>query len=118
MDNQQTSSLLIRIPQGHLTADEFELTPVLDMKGILAGSHSIKVEMYEQWSSGERLSQAFKEVTVNYVPQTRESRFVKVPSVKSVAGADLAVVSETEKDIYRGIEKTMKKEQLSKRDDW
>jgi hypothetical protein len=117
-DNQQTSSLLIRIPQGHLTADEFELTPVLDMKGIPAGDHSIKVEMYEQWSSGERLSQAFKEVTVNYVPQTRESRFVKVPSVKSVAGADLAVVSETEKDIYRGIEKTMKKEQLSKRDDW
>ena len=55
---------------------------------------------------------------MDYVPQTRESRFVKVPSVKSVAGKDLAVVSESEKDIYRGIEKTMKKEQLSKRDDW
>ena len=117
-DNQQISSVSIRIPQGHLAEDEFELTPVLDMKGIPAGSHTIKVEMYELWSSGERFSQAVKEVAVDYVPQTRESRFVKVPIVKSVAGADLAVVSESEKDIYRGIEKTMKKEQLSKRDDW
>ena len=33
--------------------------------------------------------QTIKEVTVDYVPQTRESRFVKVPSVKSVAGTDL-----------------------------
>ncbi len=52
------------------------------------------------------------------VPQTRESRFVKVPTVKSIAGADLAVVSESEKKVYQEIEKTMKKEQLSQRDDW
>ena len=117
-DNQQISSVSIRITQGPLAADDFELTPVLDMKGIPAGFHIIKVEMYELWSSGEKLSQTFKEVTVDYVPQTRESKFVKVPIVKSVAGKDLAVVSESEKDIYRGIEKTMKKEQLSKRDDW
>jgi hypothetical protein len=117
-DNQQINSVSIRIPQGPLATDDFEFTPVLDMKGIPAGPHIIKVEMYELWSSGEKLSQTFKEVTVDYVPQTRESRFVKVPSVKSVAGKDLAVVSESEKDIYRGIEKTMKKEQLSKRDDW
>jgi hypothetical protein len=55
---------------------------------------------------------------VEYVPQTRESRLVKVPIVKSVAGTDLTVVSELEKDIYREIEKTMKKEHISKRDDW
>jgi hypothetical protein len=117
-DNQQISSVLIRIPQGPLTSDDFELTPVLDMKGVPAGSHIIKVEMYEPWSSGEKLSQAAKEVTVDYVPQTRESKFVKVPIVKSIAGADLAVVSESEKDIYREIEKTMKIEHISKRDDW
>ena len=87
--------------RGHLAADDFELTPVLDMKGIPAGTHSIKVEMYELWSSGERFSQAEKEVTVDYVPQTRESKFVRVPIVKSVAGTDLAVISESEKDIYR-----------------
>ncbi len=117
-DNQQISSVSIRIPQGPLAADDFELTPVLDMKGIPAGSHIIKVEMYELWSSGEKLSQATKEMTVDYVPQTRESRLVKVPILKSVAGTDLVVVSELEKDIYREIEKTMKKEHNSKRDDW
>jgi hypothetical protein len=117
-DNQQISSVSISIPQGPLTQDEFELTPVLDMKGIIAGSYIIKVEMYELWASGERLSQAAKVIAVDYVPQTRESRLVKVPIVKSVAGADLAVVSELEKDIYREIEETGKKELISKRDEW
>ncbi len=117
-DNQQINSVAIRILHGPLSMDESEYTTILDMKGIPAGSHTIKVDMYELWSSGEKLSQAVKEVTADYVPQTRESKFVKVPSVKSIAGTDLAVVSESEKDIYLGIEKTMKKEQLSKRDDW
>jgi hypothetical protein len=88
------------------------------MKGIPAGSYTIKVEMYELWSSGEKLSEGLKELNVNYEPQTRESRFVKVPTVKSVAGKDLAVVSEPEKIVFRELEKTIKKEQLSKRDDW
>ena len=116
--NQQISSVTIRIPQGFLAADEFELTPVLDMKGIPAGPYTIKVEMYELWSSGEKLSEDLKELNVDYVPQTRESRFVKVPTVKSIAGKDLAVISEPEKAVYREIEKTIKKEQLSKRDGW
>jgi hypothetical protein len=88
------------------------------MKGIAPGYYIMKVEMFELWSSGERLTQAGKEVKVEYVPQTRESRFVKIPTVKSIAGADLAVESKSEKDVYREIEKTIKKEQLSKRDDW
>jgi hypothetical protein len=117
-DNQQIRSVSIRIPQGSLAADEFELSPVLDMRGIPAGSYTIKVEMYELWSSGEKLYEGLKELNVNYEPQTRESRFVKVPTVKSVAGKDLAVVSEPEKIVFRDIEKTIKKEQLSKRDDW
>jgi hypothetical protein len=101
-----------------LAADDFEVTLVLDMKGIPAGVHTIKVEMYELWSSDEKLSQAVKEVAADYVPQTRESRLVKVPIVKSVAGTDLVVVCELEKDVYLEIEKTIKKEQLSKRDNW
>ncbi|HEX7482491.1 MAG TPA: hypothetical protein VF350_03395 [Candidatus Bathyarchaeia archaeon] len=52
------------------------------MKGIPAGNHCIKLERYELWSSGEKLLQTFKEVTVDYVPLTRQSRLVKVPSVK------------------------------------
>ena len=117
-DNQKISSVSVRIPQGPLAADEFELMPLLDMKGIPAGDHQIKVEMYELWSSGERLSPTSKEMSVDYIPLTRESRLVKVPIVKSVAGADLVVLSESEKEVYRGIEKTIKKEQFSKRDNW
>jgi hypothetical protein len=40
-----------------------------------------------------------------------------VPTVKSVAGNDLAIISEPEKAVYRKIEKTIEKEQLSERDD-
>jgi hypothetical protein len=117
-DNQQISSRLVRIIQGPLAGNEFELTPVLDMKGINAGSHSIKVEMYEPWSNGEKLSFTSKEVTVEYVPKTRESRLIKIPIVKSFGGSDLAVVSESDKNIYREIEETMKKESAAKRDEW
>ena len=88
------------------------------MKGISSGSHLIKVEMYELWSSGEKLTCASKEVSVEYVPQSREDRLIKVPIVKSVAGADLAIVSDSEKDIYREIAENIKKELISKRADW
>jgi len=117
-DNNKISSLSIKIPQGPLAANDFELTPVLDMKGITAGSHIIKIEMYELWSSGEKLSQASKEATVDYVPQTKEYRLVKIPIVKRLTGADLAVISDSEKGIYRDIEKTRKKELTAKRDGW
>ena len=117
-NNQQISSVLIRIPQGPLTGDEFELTPVLGMKGITAGSHSIRVEMYEPWSNGEKLSFTQKEVTVEYVPQTRASRLIEIPIVKSFGGGDLVVVSESDKNIYREIDETMKKESVTKRDEW
>ena len=109
---------MIRIIQGHLAGDEFELTPVLDMKGINAGSHTIKVEMYEPWSNGEKLSFTSKEVTVQYVPQARASRLIKIPIVKSFGGGDLVVVFESDKNIYREIEETMKKESVTKRDEW
>jgi len=117
-NNQQISSVLIRIPQGPLAGDEFELTPVLGMKGITAGSYTIRVEMYELWSDGEKLSFTSKEVAMQYVPQTRESRLVKIPIVKSFGGRNLAVVSESTKNIYREIEETMKKESVTKRDEW
>ncbi len=117
-NEQKLKSISITIPQSPLVADELELTPVLDMKGINAGSHAIKVEMYELWSSGEKLSCTFKEVTVDYMPQTRESKLREIPIVKSFGGVDLVVVSESDKNIYREIEETMKKELASKRDEW
>jgi hypothetical protein len=117
-DRQHVGSALIRMLQGPLATDESEFSAVLDMKGIPAGSHIIGVEMYGLWDRGEKLCRAIREITVDYVPQTRQSRLVKVPTVRSVAGADLAVVSESEKTIYRDIEKTVKREHSSKRDDW
>jgi len=41
--------------------------------------------MYEPWSSDEKLNFTVKEIVVDYIPQTRESRLVKIPTVKSVA---------------------------------
>jgi hypothetical protein len=117
-DSQKLKSVRISIPQTPIATNDFELTPVLDMKGINPGLHTIKVEMYEQWSSGEKLACTSKEVTVAYVPKSREDRLVKIPTVKSIAGTDLAIASDSEKSIYREIEESIKKELISKRDEW
>lgn len=118
-DEQKIHTKSISIPMSPLARDELELPPfVLDMKGIAAGSHMIKVEMYELWSSGEKLNCTSKEATIDYVPVRIEDRLIKVPIVKSVAGTDLAVVSDSEKEIYREIEEESKREEISKRDEW
>jgi hypothetical protein len=112
------NSTTISIPQSTLLNDISEFPLVLDMKGIIAGEYTIRVEMYEPWYSGEKLNFTFKEIAVQYVPQTREARLVKIPTVKSVAGSDLTVVSSSAKDIYREIERDQKQEAISKRDEW
>jgi hypothetical protein len=71
----------------------------------LKGTYVFKVEMVEVWHSDERLSEAKKEVILDYFPQTRESKFVRVPIVKSVEGTGFSIISESEKDIYNEIEK-------------
>ena len=48
----------------------------------------------------------------------REDRLIKVPIMKSVAGADMDIVSETQKNIYLEIEEEMKKESEGGRDYW
>jgi hypothetical protein len=83
------NSATISIPQSNLLNDTSEFPLILDMKGIAAGEYQIRLEMYELWSSGEKLYFTFKEITVEYVPQTRAERLVKIPTVKSVAGTDL-----------------------------
>jgi hypothetical protein len=83
-----------------------------------AGEYLIRVEMYEPWSSNEKLNFTLKEVVFQYVPQTREKGLVKIPTVKSVVGAGLTVVSSAAKTIYREMEQDAKKESLSKRDEW
>jgi hypothetical protein len=112
------NSTTISIPQSNLLNDTLEFPLILDMKGIVAGEYLIRVEMYEPWSSGEKLNFTFKEIAVQYVPQTREARLVKIPSLKSVVGTALTVVSSSAKNIYREIEQDQKQEAISKRDEW
>jgi len=117
-DGKKMGSTRLAIIQGPLATDGSEVTSVLDMKGISSGAHIIRVEMYELWSSGEKLTSASKEVTIKYVPLKREDRLIEVPIIKSVAGTNLAIVSDFEKNIYREIEKEMKRDSFSRRDKW
>jgi len=43
---------------------------------------------------------------------------VKIPSVKSVAGSDLMVVSSLAKNIFLEIEQDQKQDAISRRDEW
>jgi hypothetical protein len=112
------NSTTISIPQSILLNDTSEFPLILDMKGIVAGEYLFRVEMYEPWSSGEKLNFSFKEIAVQYVPQTREVSLVKIPTVKSVAGKDLTVVSSSAKKIFREIEQDQKQGAISRRDEW
>ena len=117
-DEQKIESLLLRILQGPLATDCSEFSSVLDMTGVPAGKHTLRVEMHEIWASGEKLAASSKEVTIDYVPVKREDRLIRVPIMKSAAGANLDIVSETHKNIYREIEEEMKKESEGRRDYW
>ncbi len=111
-------SIPLHITPSGLLGDNLEYPLALDMKGIAEGNYLIRVEMFEPWSSGEKLNFTSKEIAVQYVPQTRADRLVKLPTVKSVPGTDLTVVSSTAKNIYREIEQDQKQEAISKRDEW
>jgi hypothetical protein len=115
---QVINSTPLSIPQSSLLGESLEFPQFLDMKGIVKGEYLIRVEIYEPWSTGEKLNFTAKEIAVQYVPQTRQAGCVKIPTVKSVAGSDLTVVSCTAKDIYRDIEQNQKQEAISKRDEW
>jgi hypothetical protein len=117
-NEEKLDSLRLRVLQGPLATDASEFSSVLDMTGIGKGRHILRVEMYELWSSEEKLTSTSKEVTIEYVPLRREDRLVRVPIIKSSAGADLVIISDTEKNIYREIEKEMKRESDSRRDYW
>ncbi|MCW4046657.1 MAG: hypothetical protein NWE99_03720 [Candidatus Bathyarchaeota archaeon] len=117
-DDQKIESLHLRILQGPLASDESEFSSVLNMTGIVQGQHILRVEMHDFWCSGEKLASASKEVAIEYFPVRREDRLIRVPIVKSSASADLAIISEMEKSIYREIEKEMKRESACRRDRW
>jgi len=117
-DGLKLHACVVRIPQGPLSADDLEL-PVssLDMKGIIAGSHVVRIEMYELWNSKEKLSCTSKEVTVNYVPVRRQDRYIKIPLVKNLS-TEIDVILGSEKKLYGEIGKDLEKEYVGKRDNW
>jgi hypothetical protein len=117
-ENQLLKSTTLGIPQSPLLNDNFDFPLLFDMRGISAGTYLIRVEMYEPWSSDVKLNFTVKEIVVNYVPQTRESKLVKIPTVKSIAGSDLTIISSSAKEIYRELQQDLQKETLSKRDEW
>jgi len=116
-EDTHINTVTLQVPQGSLGTNEFEYSWVMDTTGVTGGTYRLRVEMYEFWSSGEKLFQTAHEISINYVPQTRQARLIKIPFVKSVTGADIVVVSNQEKQLYLDIEKTVKKEQLSRRNE-
>jgi hypothetical protein len=57
-DEEKIDSLRLRVLQGPLATYASEFSSVLDMTGLEEGQHTIRVEMYELWSSEEKSSQA------------------------------------------------------------
>ena len=117
-DGQKLYRTAVRIPQGPLSSNDLELPFVLDMRGINAGLHILRVEMYELWNSEEKFNCTSKEATLYYVPVRRQDRYIKIPIVKNATGDEIEIVSKPEKEVYREIEKDLKEEHLSQQDKW
>jgi len=117
-DGQKIDSLSLRVLQGPLAMDESEFSSVLVLTVVSEGLHQLKVEMYELWSSGEKLVCTSKEATINYVPVKKEDRAVHVRIIKSTAGANLTVASDAQEILYRQINEEIRREAHSGRDKW
>jgi hypothetical protein len=116
-DNHKINSYCVSIPPSRLLSDELEFPLTLDMKGIQAGEHVIKVEMSEKWETGEILVHSSKYVVLQYSPIHKQDRYVKVPIVRKIEGAFRIVLPE-EKELYRELEKEHQKELNFKKDKW
>jgi hypothetical protein len=111
-EDTHINAVIIKVLQGALGTNELEYNWVMDTKGIAEGTYHLKVKMYEDWPANEKIHQTIREIKVNYIPQTRQARLIKIPFVKSVTGTDIEVVSNQEKQLYLDIEKTVKKEHM------
>jgi hypothetical protein len=115
---EPVNSTVLRIPQGALASDESEYKVVLDMAGVEAGKYIMKTEVYEQTGNAKKPCLTVKELMVDYVPQTRQSRWVKIPMVKSVVGTEVVVASEEQNALLTEREITLRREQESRRDSY
>ncbi|MDR2707700.1 MAG: hypothetical protein LBB87_03005 [Nitrososphaerota archaeon] len=112
-ENTHIDTVTIQILQGSLATNELEYSWVIDTKGIAEGTYRLKIEMYEHWPSNEKLYQTTQEITINYIPQTRQSRLIKIPFIKKITSTNIAIITNQEKQIYKDLEKTAKKEPTS-----
>ena len=117
-DQEKTRSILFDIMQSFNITDEFTLKVTLDLKEIPEGQHSVKVEIYELWEFIEKHENVKKEIIFEYTPETKKANLRKIPIIKRIEGEGVAVISDSEKDVYREIQETMKQEVDSKRDKW
>jgi hypothetical protein len=117
-DEQKIDSLHFSILHGPLATDTCEFSSVLNLTGVSQGKHALTAELYESWSSTEKLTQTSKTVDVDYVPVKRADRAINVRIIRSNAGRDLAVVSDEEKHIYREINEQIRRDASNLRDKW
>ena len=116
-DNTLLQTYRINIPSSQLLSDELAFPVTLDMTGICPGEHTVKVEMYERWQTGEKLTSASKYVLVQYSPTRREDRYIKVPIVKKIDGA-FRIILPSEQELYKELDKDRHEEQKGKIDYW
>ncbi len=116
-NDNKLNSYLISIPPSQLLSNELEFPISLDMKGICPGQHKIKVEMFEQWNTGEILTSASRYVIVDYSPTRKEDRYVKVPIVRKIDGA-FRIILPQEKELYEKLERNQRQNIDSQRDHW
>lgn len=96
-NEQKISTLRLRILQGPLGTDGSEFSSVLSMIWITEGQHCLKVEMHEIVFSEEKIASTSKQILIKYTPLRKEDQVVKLPIIRRVAGAELAVISNREK---------------------
>ncbi len=116
-DDHSLQTYSISVPPSQLLSDELEFPIEMDMAGISPGAHTVKVEIWERWGTGEKLTSASKYVIVHYLPTRKEDRYVEVPIVRRIDGA-FRIILPGEKDYYEQLEKSRHQELNSKRDPW
>lgn len=115
-DNYKMESYLVSVPSSKLLGDELKFPITLDMNSIRPGEHTIKVEMYEPREK-EKLYASSKYIIIQYSPDRREDRYIKIPIVRKIAGSFRIILPE-EQDMIRDMARSQHEEMKSKRDQW
>lgn len=111
-------SVLLSIPQSLILSDRLEYPIALDMTGMREGDYAVRVEIYELWDAKEKINFNSEEKLIHYVPKSRQELFVEIPTIKSVPGADLTVLSAKTKELLSELDQNLKRESENRKDYW